>query len=355
VSFPTHGPGLSATEQAAIGRICVLCWGLVGDTFIRVPIIEALRARFPRARIVVVVDPFSHKVLANHPACSQVIGVTRKKRPLGQYLRSTLAHGWRLRRERFDVSIDLYNGGSSPNAARVINARWRIAFARTNALRAANNLLVEHPSFCRHWTRELATLVQPLGIDPDTVRRGTSYFCRDESRAAAQRLLAGRENRKLIAINLGGGAPRKRWPVERFAALAEALQTGHGVVPVVYTNPGLEALTSEFAARFGGDMLRLPRLDFDIEAAVMERCHAVITGDSALMHLASGLKRPILGLFLDTRPEAVAPEDCAFVSCLVEKAGERDHCGRPVPDLALPVERALECYAELELAIARRK
>lgn len=354
MSAPAQGNVLSPAEQAAIARICVLCWGLIGDVFIRVPIIEALRERFPAARIVVVVDPSAQKALANHPACSCVVGFTRKKRPLGRYLVSTLANAWQLRRERFDLSVDLYGGGTSIRTARFINARWRIAFGHTRALRAANNVLVEHPSFCQHWTRALATLVQPLGIDPESVRQGTSYFCRDESRAVAQQLLAGREQQKLVAINLGGGDPRKRWAVPKFVALAEALQASHGVVPVVYTNPGLEALTSEFATRFDGAMVQLPLLTFDIEAAVMERCHAVITGDSALMHLASGLKRPILGLFTVTRPEAVAPEDCVFVPCLVENTAERDACGRPVPEPELPVQRVLRCYDELERAVVRR-
>jgi ADP-heptose:LPS heptosyltransferase len=56
-------------------------------------------------------------------------------------------------------------------------------------------------------------------------------------------------------------------------------------------------------------------MPFDREAAVMELSEAVITGDTSLMHLASGVKRPILALFLATSPDAVAPEDCPFVAC----------------------------------------
>ncbi len=54
-------------ELGDIGTICVLGWGLKGDLFIRIPLIEALKERFPQARITVVVDPGNVIVLENHP------------------------------------------------------------------------------------------------------------------------------------------------------------------------------------------------------------------------------------------------------------------------------------------------
>lgn len=99
-----------ATDR--VDRICAIGWGFVGDLYIRVPLIEALRARFPRAEII----------LANHPACSRVTAVGRNKRPLLPHLRQALGTGLRLRRERIDLSIDVYGGGSSA-AATLLNKR----------------------------------------------------------------------------------------------------------------------------------------------------------------------------------------------------------------------------------------
>lgn len=344
--------GLTQAEQTAISRLCLFCWGRTGDVFLRVPLIEAIGERFPHALIAVVMDPPAVKVLANHPACSRIVAFNRQRSLSSRYFRQAITIAWRLRRERFDVSVDLYGGGTSIYATRFVQARWRIAFGHTPALRAANNVLVPHPSFCQHWTRALAELLRPLGIDPDSVRRGTSYFCRPEARVEAERILRNYASAKLVAINLGGGDVRKRWGLENFVALAEILRSEYGATPVVYTNPGMEELTEAFAARFAGNYVRLPRLAFDVEAAVMERCHAVITGDSALMHLASGLKRPILGLFLVTRPEAVAPADCVFVPCYRENPRARDPCGRLSLDPELPVDLVAARYAELEQILA---
>ena len=60
-------------DSTSINKICILSWGLIGDVFIRVPVIEAIKQRFPLASIDVVVDPASVGVLQNHPAINRVI------------------------------------------------------------------------------------------------------------------------------------------------------------------------------------------------------------------------------------------------------------------------------------------
>ena len=121
------------------------------------------------------------------------------------------------------------------------------------------------------------------------------------------------------------------------------------LVPVVFTNPGMEGLTAQFAELYAshGKFVRVPCIGMDKEAAIIERCEAVVTGDTALMHLASGLKRPILALFIGTRPEEVQPEDCHFVACYVEDPSRRDACGRPLTEKQLPVEYVFGRFVEL--------
>lgn len=345
-------PLVTTIDQNRITGICVIAWGLMGDVFLRVPLIEALRSRFPAADIVAIVDPPAVKVVANHPACTQVIAVTRKKKPLKSYLAS-IRTGLDLRRRGFDVSLDSYAGRSSMVATLLINARWRIGFDDRRGLRAVNNVLVSRPSHCQHWSRDLGALLEPLGIGTETIRCGTSYFCRDSSRAAAKRLLAGFAHEKFVAFNLGAGDVDKCWPVSRFVTLAQALQKDHGIVPVVLRNPGQENLADQFAGTFSGPLVSLPRLEFDIEAAVLEQCWAMVTGDSGLMHLAIGLKRPVLALFTGTRPEAVAPQDCIFVPCMREDARSLDAYGRPSVNPDLPVDTVLAGFQELEQRISR--
>jgi ADP-heptose:LPS heptosyltransferase len=342
---------LSATELAGIRNVCVLCWGLIGDVFVRVPTIEALKQRLPQARITVVVDPGSREVVANHPACAEVFVFSRKKRPLLRYLKDSLGNIWRLRRRHFDLSINLYSGGSSPAITRLIDARLRLGFDHTKALRRANNLLVSHPSLCGNWARAFGTVLQPLGVAPEQVRRGTSFYCSEDARAFARRLPPSADV-PLVGFNLGAGAAEKRWPVARFVELARHIARRHRLTPLVFTNPGMEQLAAEFVQAYGPDgAIQAPRMTLDQVGAVMERCRYIVTGDTSLMHLAFGLKRPTLGLFTHTRPEIVAPEDSVHVNCFIEDPTHRDECGQPLGTREIPIDNANDGFDRLVAAV----
>lgn len=342
---------MEATESSPVPEnvrsICVLCWGLIGDVFIRVPTIEALKRRYPHARVTVVVDPGSRDVLANHPACDEVFVFSRRKRPLGRYIAGTVRNTLALRRRRFDLCLNVYSGGSSPRITRWINARIRLGFDHTPALRRANNLRVPHPSMCGNWYKAFGTVLAPLGVAPQTVRRGTSFYCTAAARAYAEELLRD-QGGPLVAFNLGAGSPDKRWPVASFVELAQHVRR-HGATPLVFTNPGMEMLAREFAeaCRRHGPVFHAPPLSLDQAGAVMERCAYVVTGDTSLMHLAFGLKRPTLVLFTYTRPEIVAPEDCVHVACFVEDPHRLDPCGRPLGTRAIPPAFAAARFDEI--------
>ncbi|MFQ5994993.1 MAG: glycosyltransferase family 9 protein [Acidiferrobacterales bacterium] len=335
-------------DTDSIKTICVLCWGLLGDVLIRTPTIEALRKRFPHAHITVVVDPSGREVLANHPDCSELIVYRREKRPLLVYLRGSLKHIYNLRGRRFDLCVDLYSGGSSPLVTLLINARIRLGFDHLWALRIANNVQVKYPSMCNNWAKALGTVLKPLGVSSEEVRRGTTYHCTSDAIAHAEHFLRDMAD-EYVGFNLGAGAAEKRWPVDRFVDLAIRVAGKYHFVPLVFTNPGMDDLADEFVRHYAlhGRVVRSPMLSFDRVAGLMTRCGYIVTGDTSLMHLAFGLKRPTLGLFTHTRPEVVAPEDCAHTDCFVEDPSHFDLCGNPLGTTDIPVDYAETQFDEL--------
>ncbi len=341
-----YGYHIDARELEDVREICVLCWGLLGDVLLRVPVIEALRQRFPAARITAVVDPVGEQVLRHHPDVAECCIFSRSKKPLWRYVAGFVRHVSALRRRRFDLCVNLYSGGSSPLITRLIGARIRLGFDHTPALRKANNLLVKYPGFCGHWTRALGTKLEPLGVTVDQIRRGSSFYCTQQARAWASTELPG--NRTQVAINLGAGVEAKRWPVANFLQLANRIREQHGLSIVVFTNPGMEQLAAEFAALDAAGQHRvLPLLPLDRVAAVLERCRAVITGDTSIMHLAFGVKCPSLVLFTHTRPEHVEPEDCAHVACFLADESNLDDCGKPLGRRDIPLALVERKFAEL--------
>jgi len=332
-------------DNTSINKICILSWGLIGDVFIRVPIMEAVKKRFPTASIDVVVDPGSVGVLANHPDIDRVIPFSRKKKPLIGYLFNLLRNVLLLRHQQYDLCINLYCGGSSPLISRLTGARYRLSYNHTRSLRWSNNLQVETPSFCDNWIEALAKMLAPLGIPNEKVRRGTSFHCSIAAEQKAEQLLASLD-RPIIGLNLGAGPELKRWPISDFLALSAQICKKYDFQFVLFTNPGMEQLATEFSSQFQQEdrLLTLPLLSLDEVGAVMNRCAAMITGDTSLMHMSFGLKRPTLVLFTSTRPEVVEPEDCLHQDCFVADPVQKDPCGNPLGSKNIRVSDVCEKF-----------
>ena len=344
------GYSIDASELQDIKKIGVLCSGLIGDVFMRVPLIEALKKRFPDAEITAIVDPVAKDVLINHPDCKQVVVFRRKKKPYYSYLFKSIYKLILLRREHFDLFIDLYSGGSSPIITRLTNARIRLGFDHKKSLRWSNNLLVKKSLFNRHWTVSLGEKLLPLGVHDNQIRRGSSFYVTEPAIKKAATLLP--ENSRYVAFNLGAGAEIKRWPVECFVTLAGKIMRNFDLVPVVVTNPGMEHLSKEFKDTFKGQCIRLPRLSLDEVGAVLKRCLAVVTGDTSIMHMVFGVKVPNLVMFTDTRPEVVEPEDCIHVPCFIEDPDNINDRGKPSGTVKIPVDYAFERFKILYATIS---
>ena len=339
---------LAEHDLGQVDRILILGWGLIGDLFIRVPLIEAIKERFPEARITVVVDPICVTVLENHPACDRVIAFSREKRPLKSYVQNYITQVMGLRRENFDLCVNLYCGGGSPLISQLVNARTRICFDHTPELCRANNLMVPRPSFCKNWTHDLGRMLAPIGIPKNKIRRGTSYYCSQEAKEFAEKFLA-ENSASLLGVNLGAGADEKRWPVGKFVEFSIRANREYGLKPLVFTNPGMEQLADEFVSQYSchGELLHAPLSSIDQVGALMEWCDFVITGDTALMHLAFGLKRPTLALFTYTRPETVEPEDTPNICCFVPGTRDTDACGSPMGTVEIPLDEAYLQFSNL--------
>jgi len=342
---------IEPAELENINTICVFCWALIGDVFIRVPTIEALKVRFPKASIVAVVDPAGKRVLINHPDVAEVFVFDRSKKPLFKYIVRTVKNILALRKRKFDLSVNLYSGGASPRIVRLINARIRLGFDHTAALRKSNNLLVKHPTLANQWHRSFGTILKPLGVDPENIRAGSSFYCSDEAEQFARDFFNS-NSRKYVAINLGAGKDIKRWPVDRFVQLATMIAHKYDMHPLVLSNPGMTELADEFADKYQaiGHCIKAPLVYLDKDAALMKRCKFVITADTSIMHLAFALKLPTLVLFTHTRPEHVLPEDCLYRHCFIPGGTEANEFGQTLGIPDIPVEMAMSLFDELVMA-----
>lgn len=134
----------------------------------------------------------------------------------------------------------------------------------------------------------------------------------DAARNAAAAIAA--DAAAILVIAPGGSSPAKRWPVERFAAIARRLHDGPLVNARVILlgaaardGDTLSAIQSSLDAD-GIAALNLDRnLDLLAAAALMERATLCIGNDNALTHLAAAAGAPTLTIFGPTDERVRAP------------------------------------------------
>jgi heptosyltransferase-2 len=102
----------------------------------------------------------------------------------------------------------------------------------------------------------------------------------------------------------------KRWPARHFAALAQAIAAEHaGAQVALLGSPKDKAACDEIVAITGADgmfnLAGVTRLEEAI--ALIAGAGAVVANDSGLLHIASALNRPVIGLYGPTDPDHAPP------------------------------------------------
>jgi heptosyltransferase I len=135
--------------------------------------------------------------------------------------------------------------------------------------------------------------------------------------------------RPIALVTPGAGWGAKRWPPERYAAVAEGLAQ-RGLHVVINVGPGEEPLAATIAS-VGAVPLNatLPQL------IAFTRCIALcIGGDTGPLHLASALGRPVVGIYGPTDPSRNGPYGTR-ARVLRSPDSRRDHSRRSEPDPGL--------------------
>jgi ADP-heptose:LPS heptosyltransferase len=118
---------------------------------------------------------------------------------------------------------------------------------------------------------------------------------------------------QLLVIAPGGSVAGKRWPQERFAAVARRLATGpmQGAVVLVLGAGARDAeLSRDIVSSLDADGVEARNagaLDLLAAAALVERATLVIGNDNVLTHIAAAKGAPVLTLFGPTDERVRAP------------------------------------------------
>ena len=112
-------------------------------------------------------------------------------------------------------------------------------------------------------------------------------------------------NKPLAILNPGAGWGAKRWPAEAYGIVAAGLSK-RGMTVLINHGPGEEPLAESVSAASGRAAIPL-KCSVGELIAITRRASLFVGGDTGPMHLAAGLRVPVVALFGPTSPERNGP------------------------------------------------
>lgn len=303
----TSGRDGAATERIAVLRALP---GL-GDMLCLVPALRALRAARPGAHITLIGLPAMRWFVARFGAYLDDLmpfpgwpGLVEQ--PVDA--RRTAAFLTAMQRTGFDLALQMHGSGGITNPlVMLLGARHAAGFYEPGHYCPDPERFIPVPAQTPEPLHHLR-LLEHLGIPSQGAALEFPICAAERDEAAQIMAMHGLRPGEYICIHPGSSTPARRWPLERFAVVANAL--AERGLRIVLTGSKAESTVTQAVARA---MCR-PVVDLAGQtslgalAALLEAARLQVANDTGVSHLAAALRLPsVLISFSD--PARWAPMD----------------------------------------------
>lgn len=274
-------------------RILLTRLKFVGDIVLTTPLIHTLRDAFPDSYIAYLGESSAVSLLEHNPYLNRIFRIDFTNNSV---IRQTKLF-YQLRRERFDVVIDLFCNPRSALLTYATQAAVRVG----GDLRGRGKLYTHRlhddgkPKSAIDFHYQSLKLI---GVSPRYY--GTEIFLTEEEKKETRRYLEWQGidfSKPLVAMHAGASWPAKLWPAERFAQLADLLTARLRGQVLLTCGPADGEVVKKVAAMSAGKVLSLPMMPLRQLAAILSLCSACVANDSGPMHIAVAVGTPTVGIF----------------------------------------------------------
>ena len=307
----------------SLKNILIIKPSSLGDIVLALPALTALRKSFPDAKISWLIRPEFTALLENHPHLDEIIPFDR--RSLGKAwfnpgaLASLISLIRRLRRAKFDAVIDFQGLFRTASLAWLSGCKKRYGMSKARELAPLfYTHKITQTQGCIHMVDYYLKIIQTAGASQLDVEFVLPHH--PEAADSVGRLLASHDIAPdNYAVFVPGSAHKdKRWPIERFAALADKISAKFGLslIAVGSSNESslverLKTLANVPIANFAG------RTSLSELIALLKSARLVVSNDTGPGHIAAALSTPLVLMFSWSNPARIAPYERS--ECLVAR------------------------------------
>lgn len=293
-------------------RLLVVCPSWLGDVVMATPALRLLRDRLKGAFIGGLVRPGLDELLAGTDFFDE-LHVDRAQGVMGPKVVAS-----KIRPRRYDAAVLLTNSFSTALVTRLAFIPRRIGYDRdsrgillTERLKARKRPAPHSGYACvpavEYYLHAAQCVLEPANPEAATVTRprlelGTTA-AQEEAGARLLESLGVPENVRPVILNPGANNVAKRWPADRFRALAEHLTRERGLTVLVNGSPAEAGLAEQVGGGLRGAH-NLPKAGVTLGSlkAVCRRARLMVTNDTGPRHIAAAFGVPTITLYGPTDP-----------------------------------------------------
>lgn len=296
--------------------ILILQTKFIGDIVLSSTLARNLQLEYPGVRIVFLCEARLASFVTAHGIASEVVTFRRaamRGTPLerGRELYSMVS---KLRRFRFDLTIDLTDSKTSRLIVRFLNARTRIGYNPPDRPlrwheRQPANVFAEPFGFGeKHYLYRYLSPLEPLGVGLRVRTPSIRPLPLETARALALLDKYGLRPNGFIAVHAGASFHGRRWQPERFAAMIDTIARETGLDFVLVGGPDERKPAEQILATTASPIVSLVGLlSLETLLAVLKQARMFVGNESGPMHMAAAAGTPVVGLYGLTSPVTWAP------------------------------------------------
>jgi heptosyltransferase-3 len=301
-------------DARGIRRILVIKLRHIGDVLLTVPVFRALREHFPNAHISALVNAGTEEVLTGNPLIDEVITFDRniKSRNFASRISRELSFLGKLRKEHFDMAVDLTSGDRAAIISLVSGAKYRLAYDPGKKGFPGKRHLYTHRAFRgsgrgKHMVLQNLEVVKQFGIWTDNLT--VDFYIPEEARLFVEKIFeehAIREDESVVHVHPTSRWFFKCWKDEYMAeVIGWLIEQGTRVIVTASPDRREVEKTGRILSLAGlRSAIHTPQL-VDLcgkttikQLGAISRASDLFFGvDSAPMHVAAAVGTPVLALF----------------------------------------------------------
>ncbi len=323
-------------ELTAPRSILVVQLRRLGDVILTTPALEALKKKYPDAKLDFLVEAPGAEAVAGLPAIDELL-VYDAEGPV-----QALSWALKIRARKYDWVIDFLANPRTALLTALSGAKVKAGPAHVARRWAYNVKMIQSPQAC-YAALEKVRWLSALGVSPD------------DAPALPRLMLAPRP---AVIGNIVGLVPpsrkeTRRWPAPSYARLGRLLRDKHGCELKVFWGPGEKDLADEVVRGIGAGAKAIPetRSIGDL-ARELASCRVVVGNCAGPKHVALALGVPTVTIHGSSDPAVWTPvhpehrfvrlDELHCIGCRSNDCPYNLECMRQ-----LPAERVLPAVEQL--------